>query len=75
MRAQGRFEILSPTDEAHRAGIVTFALQSGDALSLYKALQLNNVLCAYRGGGVRLSPHFYTPYEDLDAVLAFLSAY
>jgi hypothetical protein len=25
----------------------------------------SGVLCAYRGGGVRFSPHFYTPQQSL----------
>jgi hypothetical protein len=28
------------------------------------------VICSPRAGGVRLSPHFYTPRERLDAAVA-----
>jgi hypothetical protein len=27
------------------------------------------VLCAQRGGGIRFSPHFYTPVEVIDRAL------
>ena len=27
------------------------------------------VLCAQRGGGLRFSPHFYTPMADLDRAM------
>jgi hypothetical protein len=26
-------------------------------------------MCAMRGGGIRFSPHFYTPFESLDFAL------
>jgi selenocysteine lyase/cysteine desulfurase len=32
------------------------------------------VLCAQRGGGVRFSPHFYTPFEDLDRAMDLVAA-
>ena len=31
-------------------------------------------LCAQRGGGVRFSPHFYTPFEDLDRAMDLVAA-
>lgn len=54
-------EILSPTNVADRAGIVTFKVPEIDSNKLYTELMKNKVICACRGGGVRLSPHFYTP--------------
>ena len=57
--------ILSPTDPARRAGIVTFKTDKLESQALYQQLMKQNVICAYRGGGVRLSPHFYTPDEVL----------
>ena len=57
--------ILSPTDPARRAGIVTFQTDKIESQALYQQLMKQNVICAYRGGGVRLSPHFYTPDEVL----------
>jgi hypothetical protein len=38
-------------------------------------LQANKVFCAPRGGGIRLSPHFHTPSDQLDHVLALLAEY
>lgn len=52
--------ILSPTQQGRYAGIVTFQKQHVDNIKLYEHLQAKNVICAYRGEGIRFSPHFYT---------------
>jgi selenocysteine lyase/cysteine desulfurase len=67
-------EVLSDTREERRSGIVTFRSQVLDNDSLFRRLQEAGVFCAPRGGGVRLSPHFYTPLEQLDTVLAVIRA-
>ena len=66
-------DIISPTDPARRAGIVTFKHQQQDNQALYAALMKQGVVCAYRGGGVRLTPHFYTPVAKLDQALATIA--
>jgi selenocysteine lyase/cysteine desulfurase len=67
--AQG-YELLSPRDPARRAGIVTFRVPGADPGRLYARLMEQGVLCAQRGGGIRFSPHFYTPREDLERAMA-----
>jgi selenocysteine lyase/cysteine desulfurase len=52
-----------------RAGIVTFTRPGVDNAALYRHLQANGVVCALRGGGIRFSPHFYTPQTVLDRAL------
>jgi selenocysteine lyase/cysteine desulfurase len=54
-----------------RAGIVTFRFDGDDIEARYRHLQKNGVICALRGGGIRFSPHFYTPEAVLDRALAF----
>lgn len=61
--------ILSPTASGKYAGIVTFQKLNTDSLKLYQHLQNNNVLCAYRGNGIRFSPHFYTQINDMNKAL------
>lgn len=61
--------VLSPTAHGRYAGIVTFQKQAVDNLKLYQHLQDNDVICAYRGDGIRFSPHFYTATEDMDKAL------
>ena len=64
--------ILSPTTPERRAGIVTFIFEGMDNTSLYKQLMEAGVVCAARGGGIRWSPHFYTPQGVLDQALKIL---
>lgn len=52
-----------------QSGIILVTHDRIDALAVYKFLMSNNVFCALRGGGVRLSPHFYNSLEDLNRVL------
>ncbi|MDF1821780.1 MAG: aminotransferase class V-fold PLP-dependent enzyme [Alcanivoracaceae bacterium] len=62
-------EILSPRAPDRRAGIVTFRVDGHDNEALYRQLQAAGVVCAKRGGGIRLSPHFYTPESVMDQAL------
>ena len=64
--------ILSPTVPERRAGIVTFTFENVDTSWLYKKLMEADVICAARGGGIRWSPHFYTPQRVLDQALKVL---
>lgn len=59
-------ELLSPRSTRQRAGILTFRVPGADQQALYKALMQQGVMCANRGGGLRFSPHFYTPVEHLE---------
>ena len=62
-------EIMSPVSEGRYAGIVTFRVDGHESQALYQALHNVGVFCASRGGGVRFSPHFYTPRERVDQAL------
>ncbi len=59
-------EIVSPTEPARRAGIVTFRVPEVASDALFRHLQAHGVICAFRGGGIRFSPHFYTPRSVLE---------
>ncbi|WP_089724250.1 aminotransferase class V-fold PLP-dependent enzyme [Candidatus Thiosymbion oneisti] len=60
------FELLSPRDPERRAGILTFRVPGADHQTLHQALTGSGVICARRGGGIRFSPHFYTPHSVLE---------
>jgi selenocysteine lyase/cysteine desulfurase len=62
-------ELLSPREPERRAGIVTLRVPGVDQQALYQALMAHGLMCAARGGGVRFSPHFYTPMEHLERAL------
>jgi cysteine desulfurase / selenocysteine lyase len=66
-------ELLSPQAPERRAGIVTFRAPGRDTGALYRELMARRVLCAHRGGGIRFSPHFYTPLEVIDRALDLLA--
>ena len=67
-------ELLSPREPSRRSGIVTFRGTAGvDHTGLFQALGQAGVVCASRGGGIRFSPHFYTPRRDLERACAVLS--
>ncbi len=68
----GRFELLTPDAPGRHAGIVTFRPLDGSTAALYERLGRHKVVCALRGGGIRFSPHFYTPREQLVAALELL---
>ncbi len=65
-------ELLSPAQPERSAGIVTFRLAGSANQALFEQLRAEQVVCALRGGGIRLSPHFYTPAEVIDDTLALL---
>ncbi len=66
------FELLTPRDPARRAGIVTFNVPDVSADRLYHSLMARQVLCAPRGGGIRFSPHFYTPFAVIERAMEIL---
>ena len=59
-------ELLSPREPERRAGIVTFRVPGVDSVRLHRELMARRVLCAQRGGGIRFSPHFYTPFPVIE---------
>ena len=60
------FELLTPRAPELRAGIVTFRVPGKDNQLLYQALMKERVVCAYRGGGIRFSPHFHNTAEQIE---------
>ncbi|MEW6599932.1 MAG: aminotransferase class V-fold PLP-dependent enzyme [Nitrospirota bacterium] len=68
-------ELITSSAQDRYAGIVTFRRRETDNSALYKYLTQNKVICALRGGGIRVSPHFYTPYEHLDRIIDMVANY
>ncbi len=65
-------EALSPGQAERRSGIVTFRLDGWTNAALFERLKTEQVVCAQRGGGIRFSPHFYTPEHVIDETLGLL---
>ncbi|MDQ1363019.1 MAG: hypothetical protein QG652_879 [Pseudomonadota bacterium] len=66
--------ILSPTQPQRHAGIFTFTTGETDQ-ALYQHLVNRGAICALRGGGIRFSPHFYTPDAKLDTLAQWVSEF
>ena len=64
--------LLSPINLGRRAGILTFRIDGLDNPTLFQRLKQEQVVCALRGGGIRLSPHFYTRAEVIEQTLAVI---
>ncbi|QLC74544.1 aminotransferase class V-fold PLP-dependent enzyme [Pseudomonas sp. LPB0260] len=72
LEAQPGVSLHSPRNPARRAGIVTFSLAGWDNQALYERLRHEQVICAQRGGGIRLSPHFYSEARIIEETLQLL---
>jgi selenocysteine lyase/cysteine desulfurase len=73
LQALPGIEILSDMRLERRSGILTFRSHTLDNNILFQRLGESGIFCAQRGGGIRLSPHFYTPQEQLEQMLEVLS--
>ena len=67
-----RYQLITPAAEHRHAGIVTFRPLNETTDSLFEMLGREQVICALRGGGIRFSPHFYTPRKRLFTALEIL---
>ncbi len=67
--------LITPPEAARRAGIVTFEVRDADPVPLYHYLTGRGVVCALRSGGIRFSPHFYTPQDSLEQAFKLVIEY
>ncbi len=68
--ASPSLELLTDPSPGRYAGIVTFRHRNCDNDSLFRHLTDHGVMCAQRGGGIRFSPHYYTPQEKIVQTVA-----
>ncbi|MEN9681797.1 MAG: hypothetical protein RLZZ627_1690 [Pseudomonadota bacterium] len=64
-----RLELLSSKDPERLSGIVLFKHRSTPDAAVWSHLKTHQIICAMRGGGIRFSPHFYTPLEQLETAV------
>ncbi len=67
------YEIATPLDKKFRSGIVVFKVKEADALVRF--LLRSGIYVSVRGAGIRLAPHCYNNYEDVDHFLKALRRY
>ncbi len=68
-----KYRLLTPTQDTRHAGIVTFRPLDESPEALFEMLTGEHIVCALRGGGIRFSPHFYTPRKKLHTALELLA--
>lgn len=66
--------VLSPTEPARRAGILSFTMPEHDPVLVAKALHAEGVTPTVRTDSLRLSPHASTPQEASERVAVALSS-
>jgi len=62
-------ELLTPHESGRFGGIVNFhfkGISRAGHEHIYRQLMGQQVICAFRGGGIRFSPHFYVSNESLE---------
>jgi selenocysteine lyase/cysteine desulfurase len=69
IQAEPELQLLSPSLQERRSGIITFKRHGIQPSALHQYLMDRGVICAQRGGGIRFSPHFYTSIEGLNQAL------
>jgi len=63
-------ELTTPGDPNRRAGIVNFKVRK--LSKTMDRLRRNAIAVSSRGGGIRVSPHFYNTIEELDSLVSVL---
>jgi selenocysteine lyase/cysteine desulfurase len=61
------FEVISPRAEKNRSGIVVFKVKN--AVDLCKRLFHHKIYVSPRGAGIRIAPHFYNTFEEIETLL------
>ncbi len=62
--------VMSDRSAHGRSGVVTFTVVGRDPVTVTESLHSRGVVCSARGGGVRLSPHGYNTYEEVDRLVS-----
>ncbi len=65
-------EIISPENEDHASGILTFRIPDKDSKALFEELSDARIIVSLRKGAIRLSPHFYNTPDEASRVLAVI---
>jgi len=61
--------LVRPFDAQRVSGIVNFKPAQADPPVIFHALKKRGLVCALRGGGIRLSPHFYQAGQPVGEML------
>ncbi len=71
-RLDPSWTLLTPMRDEERSGILTFSIPGADHKEVCRRLHEKKVVLSPRGGGIRVSPHFYNTVEEIDTFLDLL---
>jgi selenocysteine lyase/cysteine desulfurase len=72
--AELNLDIISPLEqEKWRSGIIVFKMQSAE--EIVRKLEKKRIIVSARGGGIRVSPHFYNDEKDIDVLIQGIRAF
>lgn len=70
--ARKGYRVVSPRGERERSGIVIFASDRHPTDALFERLTAAQIVVSVRGGGIRVSPHFYNSEDEIARLIAAL---
>ncbi|HET6896391.1 MAG TPA: aminotransferase class V-fold PLP-dependent enzyme [Candidatus Baltobacteraceae bacterium] len=68
-------EIATVRGRSESSGIVTFTVPGADPEALGRALQRDGIVTTFRASGVRVAPHGYNTFAEIDALLDGVKRY
>lgn len=69
----GIYCLIDEVEEKYFSGITSFKIDNTEAL--HKHLEDEKIVCSLREGYIRLSPHFYNTFEDIDKVISAINKF
>jgi selenocysteine lyase/cysteine desulfurase len=72
--ARAGAQVDTPRGEGISSGIVTFSLPGRDPVETGRRLGAAKIVTTFRPSGVRVSPHGYNTFEEIDALLEAIEA-
>lgn len=70
--ARRGYRVASPRGERERSGIVIFTHDRHQTDALFARLTAERIVVSVRGGGIRVSPHYYNSEDEIAQLLAAL---
>ena len=67
--ARRGYRVISPRDERERSGIIIFVSDHHPTEQLFARLTAARIIVSVRGGGIRVSPHYYNGEGEIEQLL------
>ena len=72
IKENDKMRLLTPDNSKQRAGIVTFSISNADPEEIMEKMKERSITISIRQGFLRISPHFYNTFEEMDKMLEVL---